>query len=293
MSDAYYCFTVDDVGMEGYSTPEHLDNVLQFCADEGIQATFFVIPRPLGQEFPRDAYAKPLAAAIEAGHAIGQHGLEHGRFDLGIPPKMVLDLPHEGPAREYLATHGDEIQRALTVDKIRAQLREGRKILEDLTGRAVEGFRAPCLSVCDNLFTALDLEGYRYDSSRFFQKAAWDLINGEQDPAICPITREAFDAHQFPGRTRQFPLTAEYTWYLKRDRFDAFLDLAKHDGAACLRAGIPLVPICHVSPIQQGDADCGFALHRELLAYARQTAREMGKRFVSATLAQAAERWER
>ena len=38
---------------------------------------------------------------------------------------------------------------------------EGRKILEDMTGHAVEGFRAPCLSVCDNLFAALDLEGYR------------------------------------------------------------------------------------------------------------------------------------
>ncbi len=75
-------------------------------------------------------------------------------------------------------------------------------------------------------------------------------------------------------------MTAEYTWYLKRDRFDAFLELAKHDCAACLSAGIPFVPICHVSPIQEGEADCGFALHRELLAFARQTAREAGKRLV-------------
>jgi peptidoglycan/xylan/chitin deacetylase (PgdA/CDA1 family) len=292
MSDALYCFTVDDVGIEGYTTPEHLDNVLELCDEEGIKATFFVVPRPLGKEFPRGAYAKPLAAVLAAGHAIGQHGLEHGRFDLGIPPKMVLDLPHEGPAREYLASHRHEIEQALGIDKIRGQLREGRKILEDMTGSRVEGFRAPCLSVCDNLFTALDAEGYRYDSSKFFQKAAWDLINGENDPPVCPITREAFDAHQFPGRTRQFPLTAEYTWYLKRDRFVAFLELAKHDCAACLRAGIPFVPICHVSPVQEGEADCGFALHRELLAFARQTARQEGGRLVCATLAEAAQRWE-
>jgi hypothetical protein len=266
--------------------------VLRFCDEQGIKGTLFVIPRPLGKEFPRGDYAGLLQAALAAGHAVGQHGLEHGRFDLGMPPKMVLDLPHEGPAREYLATHGDEIRRALTVDKIRAQLRQGRQILEDMTGRPVEGFRAPCLSVCDNLFKALDLEGYRYDSSRFFQKGAWDLINGAQHPDICPITREAFDALQLPGRTRQFPLSAEYTWYLQRDRFDAFLNLAKHDCAASLRAGIPFVPLCHVSPIQQGNADCGFALHRELLAYARHTAQELGQRLVSATLAEAAERWD-
>jgi hypothetical protein len=290
--DAYFCFTVDDVGMEGYSTPEHLDHVLRFCDEQGIKATLFVIPRPLGRIFPRSAYAGTLSTALAAGHAIGQHGLEHGRFDLGIPPQMVLDLPHEGEAREYLANHRDEIHRQLTVNKIRAQLRMGRQILEDMTGRPVEGFRAPCLSVCDNLFTALDLEGYRYDSSRFFQKGAWDLINGAPTPNICSITREAFDAQQFPGQTRQFPLTAEYTWYLKRDRFQAFLDLAKHDCAACLRAGIPFVPLCHVSPIQQGDADCGFTLHRELLAYAQHTARELGKRLVPATLAEAADHWE-
>jgi hypothetical protein len=60
-----------------------------------------------------------------------------------------------------------------------------------------------------------------------------------------------------------------------------------------MRAGIPFVPICHVSPVQQGEADCGFALHRELVAFARETARQEGKRLVSATLAEAAERWDR
>jgi peptidoglycan/xylan/chitin deacetylase (PgdA/CDA1 family) len=293
MNDAYYCFTVDDVGMEGYSSQPHLENVLRFCDQQGIQATLFVVPRPLGKEFDRDTYTKLLAQALSAGHAVAQHGLEHGRFDLGIPPKMVLDLPHEGPAREYLASHRDQIEQALSLEKIRAQLRKGREILEDVIGQAVEGFRAPCLSVCDNLFTALEAEGYRYDSSTFFQKAAWDLINGEQDPVIHAITRQAFDAHQSPGRVRQFPLTGEYTWYLKRDRFAAFLSLAKHDFEACLHAGIPFVPICHVSPVQEGEGDCGFALHRELLAHARQTAAQQGKRLVAVTLAEAAEHWER
>ena len=140
--------------------------------------------------------------------------------------------------------------------------------MEDILGYVVEGFRAPCLSVCDNLFVALEAEGYLYDSSRFFQKAAWDMFNGVADPEICPITREDFDRQQFSGRLRLFPLTAEYTWYLTRDQFDTFLRLAKHDFDACLTAGIPFVTLSHVSPIQEGDKDSGFALYRELLKYA-------------------------
>jgi predicted deacetylase len=292
MQEAVFCFTVDDVGMPGYSSEKHLDNVLQFCADENIMATFFVVPRPHGQLFHRNTeYVKVLNEAKKAGHAIAQHGLEHGRFDLGIPPKMVLDLPHEGPARAHFAEHRQEIERSLTIDNIRARLREGRDILEEAFGFEVDGFRAPCLAVCDNLFMALDAEGYRYDSSGFLQKAAWDLINGESNPPIHPITRDIFDSHQAAKKTQCFPLTAEYTWYLTRDRFNNFLELAKHDFDACLNANIPFVQLSHVSPIQEGDADCGFALYRELLAHAKHSAAKQGKRLVSTTLAEATRIW--
>jgi hypothetical protein len=288
MADAYYCFTVDDVGYPGYSTGAHLENILRFCDEEDIRGTFFVVPRPLGHDLDRGEYAPLFKTSLKAGHAIGQHGLEHDRFGFGMPPKMILDLPHEGPAREYLASHRAEIERRHTVETLRARLREGREILEEVLGRPVEGFRAPCLSVCDNLFLALEADGYVYDSSRCFQKGAWDLINGSENPVICPINRELFDSYQGPGRMRTFPLSAEYTWYLTREKFDAFLKLAKHDFDACLAADIPFVPVCHVSPVQEGDGDCGFALHRELLAHARRAAEQQGKRLVGTTLAELA-----
>ena len=129
MPDVFFCLTVDDVGMEGYSMPTHLERILQFCDEERIKATFFVVPRPLGKPFPQSTYARLLDNARQAGHAIGQHGLEHGRFEAGIPPKMVLDLTHEGPAREHLANHRTEIERSLSVDNLRGRLREGRAIL--------------------------------------------------------------------------------------------------------------------------------------------------------------------
>ena len=287
MEDMVYCMTVDDVAMDGYSSEAHLANILRFCDVEDVKATFFVVPRFNGKPLEHGgAYSTLFSQALETGHALAQHGLDHDRFQLGIPPQMVLDLPHEGPARAHFAKHRDEIERALTLDNLRARLREGRAIMEDAVGRSVEGFRAPCLSTCDNLFVALEEEGYLYDSSRCFQKGAWDLINGKDSPVICPITRELFDSYQTGVRMRTFPLSAEYTWYLTRDKYDAFLQLAKHDFDACMREGIPFVPLCHVSPVQEGEGDCGFALHRELLAYARAAAERQGKRFLSTTLAE-------
>jgi len=234
-----------------------------------------------------------LATAQQSGHAVGLHGLEHGRFDLGIPPKMVLDLPHEGPAREYLAAHRQKIEASLQVENIRCKLRKGRAILADLAGCEADGFRAPCLAVCDNLFTALEAEGFAYDSSKCLQPGAWDLINGRQRPEIAPINREIFDAMQTPGRMRTFPLTAEYTWYLSREKYRAFVELAKSDFDACLEAGIPFVPLCHVSPVQEGEADCGFDLHRELIAHARQASDRRGMKLVCTTLSDMVRTWVR
>lgn len=288
MEDVVYCFTVDDVAMEGYSSEAHMANLLQFCDEEDIKATFFVVPRFNGKPLQHGGeYSSLFAESLEAGHALGQHGLDHDRFQLGIPPKMILDLPHEGPARAHFAQHRNEIERSLTLDNLRARLREGRAILEDAIGRSVEGFRAPCLSTCDNLFKALEAEGYAYDSSQCFQKGAWDLINEKENPVICPITRELFDSYQTGGCMRTFPLSAEYAWYLTQSKYDAFLKLAKHDFDACMEQGIPFVPVCHVSPVQEGEGSCGFDLHHELLAYARAAADRAGRRFVSMTLAEA------
>jgi len=83
-------------------------------------------------------------------------------------------------------------------------------------------------------------------------------------------------------------LPRKYTWYLKRDQYDAGINLAKHDFDACLAAGLSFVPICHVSPIEEGDADCGYALYRELIRYAREQADKRGLTLVSATMANVA-----
>ena len=293
MRDVFFCVSVDDVGMAGYSTPEHVENLVRFWESEGLKGTLFVVPRWEGKELGTSAaYAGVLRDVIRRGHEVAQHGLDHGRFQTGIPPQMILDMSHEGPAREYLAKHRKEIEAALTVKNLRETLATGRRILEDAMGTMVTGFRAPSGSICDALYEALSAEGYQYDSSRIVQAAAWDLIN-DPNGAVTPhpITRERFNGFQTCDALRTWPISAEYTWYLKRDHYQAFLDLAKHDFDACLSAGLPFVPVCHVSPVHEGDEGCGFDFYRELITYARERAEAAGGQLVGITLSELCARW--
>ena len=293
MNNFYFAVTADDVGMDGYSTPEHLRKLVNFWESEGLKGTLFVVPRWEGREIGESTeYIALLKEIIGRGHEVTQHGLDHTRFQTGVPPKMVLDLPHEGPAREYLAQHRDEIDASHTVDNLRQVLATGRQILEHALDVPMTGFRAPCLSTCDRLFEALQAEGYLYDSSCVFQDTAWAMINDPgTDAEPLPITRERFRRMQTDGAMRVWPISAEYTWYPKREWVESFIRLAKHDLDACLAAGIPFVPVCHVSPVQEGDAGQGFELYRRLLAYAHERAEAAGKQLVSVTLSTLCSQW--
>ena len=261
-------FSVDDIGLDGYSTEKHLDNVLEFCAENKVKATFFAVPLSDGKRLDkRTGYVSILQKAMHAGHEVAQHGLEHDRFEIGIPPEMVMMLPHEGPARKYLADNREKINVSHSVENIRKKLQTGRKIVEDAIGCPVRGFRSPALQSCENMFIALAEENYQYDSSTYLQKAAWDIINGI-DYKIQEITRKCFDQLQTSQTMQELPLTAEYTWYLGKDKFEKCLNLAIHDFESCMQAGIPFVNVCHVSPLQEGEDKLGFELYSRLFKHA-------------------------
>ena len=172
------------------------------------------------------------------------------------------------------------------MEKIRATLREGREIVEAAIGGPLAGFRAPALQVCGNLFRALALEGYRYDSSAFLQERGWDLLNGVAS-APRAITRARFDRAQPGGALLELPLTTEYSWDLTRAGYAAARELLEHDLRACAAAGIPFVNLSHVSPIQAGEDNQGFRLYRETLAAAQRAGLE-GR---ALTLSAIAESW--
>jgi peptidoglycan/xylan/chitin deacetylase (PgdA/CDA1 family) len=273
-----FAMTVDDVCMPDFSKEDNLARFLDLFEELGIRATFFVVP--LAEGIPlvnRPGYVSLLKRALAEGHEIAQHGLEHDRFEVGIPPPMVLDLPHEGPARERLARDREIIEASHSVPRIRELLARGRGLLENVLGVPMIGFRAPCLQICDNLFTALADEGYRYDSSFPIQESGWDLIMGNVDVPRRVITRERFEQTRQDPRLVSLPMTTDYTWSLTNDRYDATVAMAHQDVLDCLRERVPFVPLSHVSPFWEGDGDCGVRFFRDLVAFAQTAASEAGQ----------------
>lgn len=111
-----------------------VDLILQQLADANVIATFFVLGWVAVHE---PDIVRRLA---KAGHEIASHGMTHRRLHLMTPVEF------------------------------RRELLDSRQLLEDLTGRAVLGYRAPTFSLTHATAWALPVlaeSGYRYDSSIF------------------------------------------------------------------------------------------------------------------------------
>jgi polysaccharide deacetylase family protein (PEP-CTERM system associated) len=126
--------------------------LLRLLARHEVRATFFVLGW-VGRRFP--ALVREIA---DAGHEVGCHGYWH---------RLIYRM---------------------TPDEFRRDLRQARVVLEDVVGRPVVAYRAPCFSVARTTLWALDIlrdEGFRYDSS------------------IHPIWHDRYgipDANRFPHR---------------------------------------------------------------------------------------------
>lgn len=84
-------------------------------------------------------------------------------------PGLVKELARQG---HEIASHGygHELVTNQTDGEFREDVRRSRRILEDLTGERVYGYRAPSFSITTRTQWALSIlveEGYRYDSSIF------------------------------------------------------------------------------------------------------------------------------
>jgi polysaccharide deacetylase family protein (PEP-CTERM system associated) len=108
------------------------ERFLAFAAQRHIRATVFVVGE-LARSHP-----DLIREVASHGHEIGLHGLRH------------VTLANVGPQR------------------LRAELMEGRSLLEDVAQVSVEGFRAPIFSLTPNTAWALDdiaACGFAYSSS--------------------------------------------------------------------------------------------------------------------------------
>jgi polysaccharide deacetylase family protein (PEP-CTERM system associated) len=111
-----------------------IDAILEMLAERGIRATFFTLGWVARN---RPGVVRRIA---QAGHELASHGMTH---------RMVTEL---------------------TPEEFRDELTESRSLLEDMSGKPVEGYRAPTFSITPRTTWALDVLaecGYRYDSSVF------------------------------------------------------------------------------------------------------------------------------
>lgn len=103
--------------------------ILELLEAQGVKATFFV----LGWCAKKDPYL--IREIVKSGHEIASHGNGH---------VMCNQLSHK------------DLMEDLTYSQ---------KILEDITGVRVNGYRAPSFSVNDHVIETLKELGYQYDSS--------------------------------------------------------------------------------------------------------------------------------
>jgi polysaccharide deacetylase family protein (PEP-CTERM system associated) len=135
---------------------------------------------------------------VEAAARSGVGAAQWGSFEqrLGPPVERVLELldehrtsatffvlgwvaAHEGGVVRRIAAAGHEIAshgmthamlQRLSPEAFRTELRDSRRLLEDVAGRRVVGYRAPTFSITHRTAWAFDVlaeAGYLYDSSVF------------------------------------------------------------------------------------------------------------------------------
>ncbi len=119
--------------------------VLEALAAQGVRGTFFV----LGLAAEKAPHV--IRRIADAGHEIQSHGYGHRlNYDIGEPP-------------------------------FREDVTRAKKLLEDMVGREVFAYRAPCFTVDERNLWVLDVlaeTGHRYDSSIFPVKTSRYGIDG-------------------------------------------------------------------------------------------------------------------
>lgn len=105
--------------------------ILDLMAEHGAHGTWFVLGW-VAERLPQ--LVRTIAAA---GHEIGSHGFGHERVD------------------------------QLSTEQFRSDVQRSKRLLEDILGVEVIGYRAPCFSITDWSIDVLREVGYQYDSSAF------------------------------------------------------------------------------------------------------------------------------
>jgi polysaccharide deacetylase family protein (PEP-CTERM system associated) len=149
---------------------DNVERVLDLLAQYRVRGTFFT----LGWVAKR--HSRVVRRIAEAGHEVASHGWWHRKVT------------------------------TLTASEFREDVRTAKDVLEDITGAAVLGFRAPSFSIVPGREWALDVlieEGYVYDSSMFPVRRP-DYGYPDCPPLAHVIERPVGRLYEFPLATTVF-----------------------------------------------------------------------------------------
>lgn len=127
----------------------------------------------LPQERWQDMPLRLQAPTLQILELLAQHKVRATFFVLGWVARREGDLVRRiARAGHEIASHGQSHRRLFHLDprQFRQELRDSRAALQDLSGQAVVGYRAPTFSITHQTAWALDVlaeEGFSYDSSIF------------------------------------------------------------------------------------------------------------------------------
>lgn len=151
----------DRARWDGYESrvERNTNLILDLLAERGTHATFFTLG------WIAERYPSIVRRVVAEGHELASHGYAHHRVDQQTP------------------------------DQFRADIRQTKKILEEIGGAPIKGYRAATFSVGPTTpwaFQVLEEEGYAYSSSVY--PVAHDNYSNPDAPrfAYCPKGTSAF-----------------------------------------------------------------------------------------------------
>jgi len=266
VNEILFALTNDDAGGQ---QPESFRELLDFLAKWKVPATFFVVPasggKPLDQ---KPEWLALLHRALDEGHELQLHGFDHGStFEFGVPPGFMLDIIPE--AKAHWEREPEVIQADHTLELLSDRIARGKAIFQRALGYAPQGFRAPCLSMCDNTYQALADHGIRWSSNLVVNPMGWRYINKNYDAG--EPWQSDVPPHPFIYKAGiiEVPMVSEYTWFLKEEDLDRHFNLMKDDFDRARQASGMFVALSHYYAMT-GEWSTGLRVYERIFAYARE-----------------------
>src|SRR5205823_638190 len=140
------------------SRPPPMLNALTIDVEDYYHVTAFEdqVPRHLWDQYP----SRVVANTRRLLRLLERHGVRATFFVLGWVgrrfPELVRDIADAG---HEVGSHGywHRLIYRMTPDEFRRDLKQSRVVLEDILGRPVVAYRAPCYSVTRESLWALDI----------------------------------------------------------------------------------------------------------------------------------------